>query len=270
MPLNKAQLLNVPGGPGITGAVKSGNGVTIDSSTGSTSLNAQQTILKLSAGTNVSLNPPSGVGVVTITNTLAAPGAGGDFPSGTRMIFANSSAPVGWTTVGEFNNLAVRLNNTGGSTTNSAGFDSIFTSYTTNGNASLSDVTASGDSSTFDGTYSGSISISGNISNVILAGNQNADHTHVYTLAGTGSSNVQGGPNEVFMRSGTDTRESNGVGQTDTHSHAPSISASFSGTNNSHFHTVSGSLTGRQVPLQNGNTINLNVQYLNFLTCSLT
>lgn len=269
MPLNKAQLLNVPNGPGVTGAVKSGSGVTINPGTGSTSLNGQQTILQLSAGTNVSLNPPSGFGVVTITNLLASVGAGGDFPSGTRMIFANSSAPVGWTTVGEFDNLAVRLNNSGGSTTNNSGFNSIFSSYTTNGNATLSDVTSSGNSNTFDGTYSGSVSVSGNISNVILAGNQNADHAHVYTLAGTGTSSVQGGNNEVFMRSGTDTRESNGVGQTDTHSHAPSISASFSGTNNSHFHTVSGSLSGRQVPLQNGNTINLNVQYLNFLTCSL-
>jgi hypothetical protein len=270
MPLNKCQLMSAPGGPVITGAVKSGNGISIDPSTGAVSLNSQQTLIKLSAGTNVSLSPASGVGVITITNTLALPMAGEDFPPGTRMIFANSSAPLGWTTVGEYNNLAVRLNNSGGGTTNNSDFTSIFTSYTTNGNATLSGVSASGSSSTYNGTYSGSVSLNGQISDVALSGAQNANHTHGYVICGEAIIFFLGGPNPVDIRIGVEERTSNGLGPRSTHTHSPSISAGFSGAGNSHSHTVSGSVSDRQVPLGSGNTINLSVQYLDFLTCSLS
>lgn len=66
MPLTKAQFMEVPGGPGVVGAVKAGSGITV-SVDGTVSVNPAQNITKLIAGSNISISPPSGVGEVTVS-----------------------------------------------------------------------------------------------------------------------------------------------------------------------------------------------------------
>lgn len=68
MPLNKAQLMETPGGPGVVGAVKVGTGINI-SGDGTISVNPATQVTKLVAGSNITLNPPDGFGAVTITAT---------------------------------------------------------------------------------------------------------------------------------------------------------------------------------------------------------
>lgn len=66
MALNKAQLMEVPGGPGITGAVKPGTGISI-SGDGTISVNPATSVTQIVAGTNITLTPANGLGVVTVT-----------------------------------------------------------------------------------------------------------------------------------------------------------------------------------------------------------
>jgi hypothetical protein len=55
-----------PGGPGVIGAVKPGNGISI-AADGSISINGAQTITKITAGPGLTVNPSSGVGDVTVS-----------------------------------------------------------------------------------------------------------------------------------------------------------------------------------------------------------
>lgn len=66
MALNKAQLMDVPGGPGVVGAIKAGNGISI-AADGSISLNSSQTITKVTAGTGITVTPSTGFGDVAIS-----------------------------------------------------------------------------------------------------------------------------------------------------------------------------------------------------------
>jgi hypothetical protein len=66
MALNKAQLMEVPGGPGVTGAVKAGTGILI-SGDGTISVNPATNVTQLIAGSNITLTPANGFGAVTIT-----------------------------------------------------------------------------------------------------------------------------------------------------------------------------------------------------------
>lgn len=64
MALNVAQLMNVPGGPGVIGAVTAGTGISISDGVISAT---QGGVTKLVAGTGIELNPSSGLGDVTIS-----------------------------------------------------------------------------------------------------------------------------------------------------------------------------------------------------------
>jgi len=93
MALNKAQLMDTPGGPGVTGAVKSGTGILI-SGDGTISVNPATNVTQLIAGTNITLNPANGFGAVTIT---AGGGGGGTITgvtAGTGMSGGGTSGTV--------------------------------------------------------------------------------------------------------------------------------------------------------------------------------
>jgi hypothetical protein len=108
MALNKAQLMSVPGGPGIIGAVKAGDGISIT---------------------------PEGVISASVTG----------FPPGTTTVFGQASAPVGWTKSTTYDNYALRLvAGTGGGTGGQNAFTSAFASYTPAGNVTLNNVTVIG------------------------------------------------------------------------------------------------------------------------------
>lgn len=90
MALAKVQLMESPGGPGVTGAVKAGTGITIGAD-GTINATATGGVSKLIAGTNITLTPATGLGDVTISSTGGGggppgppgpPGPGGTGPAG--------------------------------------------------------------------------------------------------------------------------------------------------------------------------------------------
>lgn len=110
MPLNKAQLMDAPGGPGVIGAVKAGAGVSI-----------------------------SADGTISITGDPSG------FPAGTTAVFGQAAAPTGWTKLTTYNNYALRLvSGTGGGTGGNNPFTTAFATYTPTGTLSVSNLTVIG------------------------------------------------------------------------------------------------------------------------------
>ncbi len=156
---------------------------------------------------------------------------GSGFASGTKMIFANPSPPVGWTPDITKNNYAMRIvSGSGGGTGGSVGFTSAFTSQPVTGSVSL-----------------GSISVSGTTGGWTLSESQIPSHfhnvpgSHGFVITGGGPfAQAPGSGNFSFV---TNTANTGGGG---AHSH------SFSGS-------ASGSATF------SGNAINLAVQYVDMI-----
>ena len=73
MALNVVQLMQAPGGPGVTGAVKAGTGITIDPDGAINATGGGGSVSKLVAGTNITLTPATGLGEVTISSSGGGP-----------------------------------------------------------------------------------------------------------------------------------------------------------------------------------------------------
>lgn len=159
---------------------------------------------------------------------------GAEFPSGTRMLFQQTSAPTGWTkdTTASYNNTALRIV-TGSITNYTAGssFTTIFASPRTF-SVSVSNTTSTG---TVGGTT--------------LTTAQMPSHTHTYG-GGLQSNTTTGGTADRINRvvgpqDTTNTTTSNGSSNSHTHSL----------TMDSHTHTASGSIA-------------MNVNYIDFIIAS--
>jgi hypothetical protein len=110
MPLNVAQLIVPPGGPGVIGAVTAGFGIAI---------------------------APDG--------TISATGDLSGFDPGTTTIFGQASAPTGWTVLTTYNDYAIRVSSSsGGGSGGTTAFSSAFTTYTPAGSVSVSNLQISG------------------------------------------------------------------------------------------------------------------------------
>ena len=177
-------------------AVANGGTGASDASTARTNLGAQETLV---SGTNIkTLNSESLLGSGNIT--ISVPAA---FPSGTAMVFAQTSAPTGWTKSTTHNDKALRLvSGTAGS-----GGSSAFT-------------TAFGTPS-----VSGSVSLSGSVGATTLTTAQLASHNHA--VPHTYSSNADAP--SIFISS------------TRYYSAPSSAGTSSTGSNSSHDHSFSGS-----------------------------
>jgi hypothetical protein len=262
MPLNKAQLMATPGGPGVIGAVKAGTGIAI-ATDGTISIDPAQVVAKLQAGANVSLSPASGVGTVTIN---AIPEAAGDFPAGTITLFVQASAPAGWTQINTQNNKAIRVvNGAGGGSGGSQSFTSVFTSVPVTGSVSFSGLSVSGGSTNqVSQTPSGSVSLGSiNVGSSSIDVNQMPGHGHQYARhpAGGNKQGTVGGINDIDFNCTT-----GGTGGGGGHSHSASGSGSFNGNTLSHSHSVNASVSGNGS--FSGNSLNLSVQYVDAILCS--
>lgn len=263
MPLNKAQLMATPGGPGVIGAVKAGNGIAI-SADGTISIDPNTVLAKLVAGANVTLSPATGIGTVTIN---AIPEAAGDFPSGTITLFVQASAPAGWTQVTSQNNKAIRVvNGSGGGSGGSNPFTSVFTSVPVTGTVSFSGLSVSGGSTnTVSQTPSGSVQLGSlSVSATSISESQMPGHSHGYIRRPAGG-NKMGNQNGVDDQNNFRT---DGTGGGGAHSHSVSGSGSFSGNSMSHSHSVNASVSGNGS--FSGNPINLNLQYVDAILCAKT
>jgi hypothetical protein len=159
--------------------------------------------------------------VLTSNGTTATwQDAGGGFTSGTLMLFQQTAAPTGWTKQTTHNDKALRV---------------------------VSGTAGSGGSSAFSTalgtpTVSGSVSISGNISNTTLSVNQIPSHSHSYNKHdnnATGGNHTHNGPND---NGNINTANTGGGG---AHNHG---------------HNMSGSLSSA--------TAGINVQYVDLIIAS--
>lgn len=113
MALNRAQLMNPPGGPGVIGAVK--------------------------AGLNIQIEPDGTINAIQPTL-----GLGDVLPGGTKMVFTQATAPTGWTIDTTNVGATLRMNNIGGGTGGSLDFTNVFANQVVTGTVSLGNLSVSG------------------------------------------------------------------------------------------------------------------------------
>ena len=257
-------------GTAITPATASILGVA-SGGTGANTLTSNNVLLGNGTSAVQFVAPGSSGNVLTsngTTWTSAAPGGG--FDAGTRMIFAQNTAPTGWTKdTSNYNNHALRIvTGTGGVTGGTVDFSTAFASQTPSGNVSTT-VTAN----TGQVAQGGNISVSGNVSttvgNTTLGVPTIPSHAHPIStqydanIAPTANSRInsfggQAGPQQ--------TRATNNEGGGGAHAHPASSSFSGSGSfsGSQHAHPVS----APAVSTFTGNSINLAVKYLDVITAT--
>jgi hypothetical protein len=287
-PAEKGVWLDASGNVNPLGTVSSGTwqGTTIAAAYGGTGINSTGT-----AGNVLTSN-----GTAWVSQTPAA------FNSGTRMLFAQTTAPTGWTKdTTNYNNHALRVVTGSASTGGTVDFTAAFASQTPSGTVTVSastgqitqggSVSASTGQVAQGGSVSGSTgavtqggSVSGSTGGTTLSTGEIPGHTH--TLPGrygyTKTNNTVSPGNNSQPPYTPNTGSTGGGG---SHSH-PFASASFTGqphshpfsgsfTGSQHDHPVSASFTGSQhdhpvsAPASfSGAAINLAVKYLDVITAT--
>lgn len=167
--------------------------------------------------------------------TLTVPDA---VPSGTVMLFVQSSAPTGWTKSTTHNNKALRVVSGTVSSGGNAAFTTAFASYTPSGNVSVA----------------GSVSMSGNIGSTTLSTNQIPSHKHGF-LKHSGYGSEQPTPYPGIVVAG-------GVSPSPTDN--TYILNTGGGGSHNHSHNLSGSLTVNSSNFS-GTTKDLAVQYVDVI-----
>lgn len=179
-------------------AVANGGTGASDAATARTNLGAQATLV---SGTNIkTLNSESLLGSGNIT--ISVPAA---FPAGTAMLFAQTSAPTGWTKSTTHDNKALRL-----------------VSGTAGSGGSAAFTTALGTPS-----VSGSVSLSGSVGSTTLSVSQMPSHNHSLSsmdYGANGSGNMRGTAIGVNATSSS----TNSTGGNGSHNHSFSGSGSLS------------------------------------------
>lgn len=172
------------------------------------------------------------------------------FPSGTRMVFAQSAAPTGWTQDTTTNDRVLRTvsttgDGTGGSWTISGvtvGAHALTTAELPSHTHSVSGTTGN-QSASHTHTFSGT------------TGNDSPDHTHNYNELAAGSSFFTGGGSSAIGSTASTTGGANSRhthtfsgttgGISDNHTHTFSATSGSAGSGSTHTHTFSADGTWR-------------------------
>jgi hypothetical protein len=223
-------------------------------------------IIKPAGGTPVTAVPTNS-SMIIATDGSTIQKFGGEFESGTRMLFQQSTAPLGWTKSTTHDNKALRIvsgtTGSGGTNTFSSAFNGS-QSISISGSTGASEVSLSGTSGatapTFTGTASntgytsvgnssytpsGSVSssgtVSGSVANHTLTISQIPSHDHIHALSWGGYSPMQYGEyigtTTTYMSQGSGSSNrypyTSNTGGGGAHNHgwsgSISVSSSFSG-----------------------------------------
>ena len=196
---------------------------------------------------------------VTVTGTCTATAFSGDgsnlsgvgaFPSGTKMLFQQTSAPTGWTKVtSSVDNRALRVVSGSAGSGGSVAFTTAFASQSVSG--SVANTTAGGSISTNNTTAGGSVS------SHTLSTSQIPSHSHSLPRGDQNWGNGNSGHNTIWGSSYIASTGSTGGGG--SHNHG------FSGSAHSHSGSFSGSAHNHSF---SGTSINLAVQYIDVIVAS--
>ena len=200
------------------------------------------------------------------------------FPSGTKMLFQQTSAPTGWTKVtSNVENKALRVTS---GTVGSGGSNAFTNTLASRGiTANSGNTTAGGNVSVANAAASGNISVSsvstgGNVNSHTLSTNEMPSHSHSLTMKisqhncrGSGcGGGFQGGSSNYSWGS----QNTNNAGGSGGHSHGFSGSshnhnASFSGSNHSHNASFSGNAHNHSISVGN---LDMAVQYIDVIVAT--
>ena len=155
-------------------------------------------------------------------------------PSGTRLVFHNSSAPTGWTRDTSINDTALRVVSGSTGAGGSTGFASALGSPSVSGSVSLSGEPGSGNLST-------SIEGNVNIGSTTLSTTQMPSHGHTLEVLGFsgfsgrsdgGVSSIDNRSDNSFSRAATDNNYVRSTGGSGSHNHnaGHNLSGSISGS----------------------------------------
>jgi hypothetical protein len=265
MALNQAQLIAVPGGPDVIGAVSQGANVTITNGVVSTPVSA---VTQLTAGTNITLTPSSGVGDVTVSLTVVP--AGTNFPAGTVMPFKQATAPLNWTKLTTTDDGTLRIvSGAGGGTGGSVNYTSAFTSWTPSVSANFS-YSGSTNTDNTNLTPTGIADIAGGrgiVGDTTLNLAQFGAHSHLINQANRDNAGGQHSLTSGGNYSLQTTRNTDGFGGNQGHNHSfNGATLDFAGNQSSHSHSLN--YSGSNNFGVTMNAINLGVVYVDLILCS--
>jgi len=209
----------------------------------------------VTVGGNLAVTGTSALtGNVTITGTATMSGRNVDaFPSGTKMLFQQTTAPVGWTKDTTHDNKALRVVSGTAGTGGSASFTAVFAGRNV-GDTALTTAQLPSHSHTFNAN-------TGTASANHVHGVSDPGHAHTYSkrfAQGTGSGYPGfDGSGDAHIDANRDTLEA-----------FTNISLTASGAD--HFHGVSGTTGATGSGSTHSHSIDLAVQYVDLIICSKT
>ena len=201
-----------------------------------------------SAGTNTTQLATTAFVTTAVSN--AEP-----FPSGTSMLFQQTSAPTGWTKQTTHNDKAIRLVTGSVGTGGSNAFSSAL------GTPSVAGGAISGSPGNNQSVSKGNlaVSVSGNISSHTLSINQIPSHSHSYTFRLNYSLGSALYPSAANSPNATSNKSTNNAGGGGSHNHGHNLSGTVNGSP-----TLSGNVTAGNLAV-GASTAAINVQYVDFI-----
>jgi hypothetical protein len=223
----------VPDTAAILGVVSGG--------TGQASLTANNVVLGNGTSAVQFVAPGTTGNVLTSNGTTWTSGSAPGFPSGTEMMFVQTTAPTGWTKSTTHNDKALRVVSGTASSGGSVAFTTAFASQAVSG--SISNTTATNQAQTQGGTVGGTT--------LSTAGIPSHAHGRAYAWLGTPSGGSN--PNPLWdNKAAGPTFNTNNTGGGGSHAHS-FTGSSHNHTQDAHTHTFTGT------------AINLAVQYVDVI-----
>ncbi len=233
---------------------------------------------------------------VATTAYVKAAITGYNFPSGTKMLFQQTSAPTGWTKITSgVNNKALRVVSGSAGSGGNIAFTTVFANRgitanagntTQGGNVSVANSTQGGNISVANSTAGGNISVAnastgGTVNSHTLSVNEMPSHSHSYGRASAGNGPIclswESGARIASNTSGNTSNTGGGGGHSHgftggSHNHNASFSgsahnhnATFSGSAHNHNATFSGSAHNHSISVSN---LDMQAEYLDVIIAS--